>query len=81
MGTEQLAMIWPQILERFGTLQKTAPINRLEQGGYVVVQLLGTFAKGPQTIRVAFDKDGLVAGFFVVGPPGDALPAPRWDGP
>lgn len=71
MGSEQLALIWPQIVERFGELEKTAPINRLEQNGYTVIQLLGTFAKGPQTVRIAFDKDGLVAGFFVVGPPAD----------
>ena len=77
MSSEQLAMIWPQIVDHFGTLDKTSPINRLEQNGYVVIQLLGTFSKGPQTIRVAFDKDGLVAGFFVVGPPGDTRPAPR----
>lgn len=80
MGAEQLAMIWPQILERFGELEKTAPLNRTEQGGYVVIQLLGTFAKGAQTIRLAFDKDGLVAGFFVQDPPGGG-PAPPLDGP
>ena len=79
MGATQLAMIWPQIRERFGELEKVTPINRLEQGGYVVIQLLGSFAKGAQTIRVAFDKDALVAGFFVVGPPSEgarALPFP-----
>ena len=46
-----------------------APVNRIEQGGYVVVLLLGSFSKGARTIHVAFDKDGLVAGFVVVGPP------------
>jgi len=70
MGPEQLAMIWPQILERFGKLEKTAPLNRMEANGYTVVQLLGTFAKGQQTIRIAFDKDGLVAGFVVLDPRG-----------
>jgi hypothetical protein len=76
MGPTQLAMIWPQIRERFGELEKVTPINRLEQGGYVVIQLLGSFAKGAQTIRVAFDRDALVAGFFVVGPPSEAGRAP-----
>lgn len=69
MGGPQLAMIWPQILEKFGDLEKTAPINRIQQGDYTVVQLLGTFAKGPHTIRVAFDNDGFVTGFFVLEPP------------
>ncbi len=68
MGTEQLAMIWPQILEHFGNLEKTAPLNRTERGGYTVIQLLGTFAKGAQTISIAFDKDSLVAGFSVLAP-------------
>jgi hypothetical protein len=73
MGEEQLAMIWPRILEHFGELEKTAPLNRLVQGGYTVVQLLGTFANGTQTIGVVFDKDSLVAG-FVVDPPGKSVP-------
>jgi hypothetical protein len=80
MGREQLAMIWPQIVARFGALEETAPLDRVEQGGYVLVQLLGTFARGEHTIRIAFDKDGLVAGFFVLDPPG-ASPAERPRGP
>jgi Protein of unknown function (DUF3887) len=74
LGTEQLKSFWPQIVERYGALKKVTPSNRLQQNGLEVVQLLGFFEKGTQNVRVSFDGEGRVAGFFIVGagggPPG-----------
>ena len=55
-------------------MEKTAPLNRIEQNGYTVVQLLGTFSKGARTVQVAFDKSGLVVGFYVLEPPSGGGP-------
>jgi Protein of unknown function (DUF3887) len=69
-GAEQMRQIWPQILERYGALTKVTPSNRMQLNGFEVVQLLGYFEKGVQNVRVSFDAEGRVAGFFIVGPGG-----------
>jgi Protein of unknown function (DUF3887) len=73
----QLRQIWPQILERYGALTRVTPSNRLQQNGFEVVQLLGYFKKGVQNIRVSFDAEGRVAGFFIAAGSGEAPADPQ----
>ncbi|RMH14510.1 MAG: DUF3887 domain-containing protein [Gemmatimonadetes bacterium] len=70
MSGDQLAQLWPMILERHGELGDLEPVGRLTQGAFEIVQLQAHFDRGLRIVRVAFDADGLVAGFFVLDAPG-----------
>lgn len=74
MTPEVLTNAWTQMGAQLGNMTALEAGTSAEEGGYQIVDLKGTFDAGPFTVRVVFDAEGLVAGFFIQPPGEDRRP-------
>jgi hypothetical protein len=79
MPLDKLQGFWDATAAQVGALTNIKSAKLAEVQGYHVVTLACEFEKAPLNLRFAFNKDGKIAGFFLV-PPGD-VPAPAWNPP
>jgi dienelactone hydrolase len=68
MPLEKLRSVWEATAAQVGALKTVKGAKSVEMQGYHVVTLTCDFEKAPLNLRLAFDKDGKVAGFFFVPP-------------
>jgi hypothetical protein len=66
MPLEKLQSFWEAMLGQVGAFKSVTGTTKAEVQGYHVVTLTCSFEKSPLNLRLAFDKEGKVAGFFVV---------------
>jgi len=65
---EKLQSIWDATATKVGALKTMKGATSVETQGYHVVTLACDFEKAPLNLRLAFDKDGKIAGLFLVPP-------------
>ncbi len=63
---EKLQSFWDATLGQTGPFKAVTSTASAEQQGYHVVTLTCAFEKSPLNLRLVFDKDGKIAGFFLV---------------
>ncbi len=63
---EKLQSFWDATLGQAGPFKAVTSTALAEQQGYHVVTLTCAFEKAPLDLRLVFDKDGKIAGFFLV---------------
>ena len=68
MPLEKLRSVWEATAAQVGALKTVKSARSAEMQGYHVVTLACDFEKSPLNLRLVFDKDGKVAGFFIVPP-------------
>ena len=68
MPLEKLQTFWDATAAQVGALKTVKSARSVETQGYHVVTLACDFEKAPLNLRLVFDKDGKVAGFFLVPP-------------
>jgi dienelactone hydrolase len=68
MPLEKLRTAWEATAAQVGALKTVKSARSVEMQGYHVVTLACDFEKAPLNLRLAFDKDGKVAGLFLVPP-------------
>ena len=73
LPADKLQTVWAQVESQFGAFQR---VDSYDVKGHIVVAK-ATFARGPLLLRIGFDDDGKVGGFFVS--PGDS--AASWTPP
>jgi hypothetical protein len=66
MPLEKLRSFWDSTLGQAGPFKAVTSTASAEQQGYHVVTLTCAFEKGPLNLRLVFDKDSKIAGFFLV---------------
>lgn len=65
---EKLEALWKAVGQQFGAFQKVTAVKETKLGTSNLVDLSCEFAKKPYGIRVAFDKDDRIQGFFFIDP-------------
>jgi len=65
---EKLQAVWDATSAKVGALKTVKGATSIETQGYHVVTLACDFEKAPLSVRLAFDKDGKIAGIFFVPP-------------
>ena len=63
---DKLQSFWDTTLGQTGPFKAVTSTASAEQQGYHVVTLTCAFEKTPLNLRLVFDKDGKIAGFFLV---------------
>ena len=66
MPLEKLQPFWDATLDKVGPFKAVTGAASTEQQGYHVVTLTCAFEKSPLNLKLAFDKDGKIAGFYLV---------------
>jgi hypothetical protein len=66
MPLEKLQSFWDATLGQTGPFKAVTSTALVERQGYHVVTLTCAFEKSPLNLRLAFDKDTKIAGFFLV---------------
>jgi hypothetical protein len=66
MPLEKLQSFWDTTLGQVGPFKSITGAASAEQQGYHVVTLTCAFERGPLNLRLVFDKDSKIAGFFLV---------------
>jgi hypothetical protein len=66
MPLDKLQSFWVATLGQVGPLKAVTSTAMTELQGYHVVTLTCAFEKSPLNLRLAFDKDSKIAGFFLV---------------
>jgi len=66
MPLDKLQSFWDATLGQTGPFKAVTNTVMVERQGYHVVTLTCAFEKSPLNLRLAFDKDGKIAGFFLV---------------
>jgi dienelactone hydrolase len=71
MPLDKLQSFWDAALAQAGAFKSVTSVASAERQGYHVVTLTCAFEKAPLNLRLAFDKDSKIAGFFLlpVAPP------------
>ncbi len=75
MPLEKLQSFWDATLGQVGALKAITKVAPSEQQGYHIVVLTCAFEKGPLNLRLVFDKESKIAGFFL------APAAAPWNAP
>ena len=75
MPLEKLQSFWDTTVGQTGSFKAVTSTALAERQGYHVVTLTCAFEKSPLNLRLAFDKDSKIAGFFL------APVTPPWDAP
>jgi dienelactone hydrolase len=61
-----VGQMWSGIIAKAGKLEKVVEQTEVEKGGYHVVLVTCRFALSPMDVKLVFDKDRHIAGFFIV---------------
>lgn len=77
---EAVEQAWRQISAQLGALESLEPGIVTSNGGFDTADLVGAFANATLTVRVVFNSELQVAGFFVV-PLEGGNDAPEWTPP
>jgi dienelactone hydrolase len=78
LGPDKLEALWTkQLPAQVGAFKTQGPARREEMQGYQIVLVTCEFEKATLDARVAFDKDGRIAGLFFVPP----APAVKYEPP
>lgn len=75
MPADKLKAAWAELLGSAGAFASLDERREAKQGDLVIVDLLGTFEKGPLVVRLVFRRDGKVSGLWFL-PLDKALPRP-----
>ena len=83
---EKLGDLWTTIQAQMGTYQKQLGVRTEKQGIYDVAFVTTQFARSTVDFKVVVDRDGRIAGFALLVPPGQgpgaaAAPHPTWRRP
>jgi hypothetical protein len=66
MPLDKLQSFWDGVLSQQGAFKAVTSTALVERQGYHVVTLTCAFEKSPLNLRLVFDKDSKIAGFFLV---------------
>ena len=66
LPVESLQLVWEKTLAQAGEFKAVTSVASAEQAGYQVVTVTCAFEKSPLNLRLAFDREGKIAGLFFV---------------